>query len=239
EAIQARDEFLATAAHDLKAPLTAIKGGAQLLRRQATTKTLDLERLVAGLLGLDMAATRLARQVDQLLDITRMRAGQPLDLQRGPTDLVALARQAASEHRQTSEAHDISVETDGAELVGNWDRGRIERVIDNLLGNAVKYSPDGGPVLVTLRRERDDRDDWAVIAVRDRGIGIPAGELDRIFERFGRGSNVPEPINGSGIGLTSVRQIVEQHGGAIAVASRVGEGSTFTVRLPLGDGSGQ
>jgi signal transduction histidine kinase len=72
------------------------------------------------------------------------------------------------------------------------------------------------------------------VAVRDHGIGIPSGDLERVFDRFSRGSNVPEPIGGSGIGLTSIRQIVERHGGTVAVESREGEGSTFTVRLPLG-----
>lgn len=230
EAIEARDEFLATAAHDLKNPLTIVKGGAQLLRRELSRgDALDRDRLAVGLASLDAAATRVSRQVDGLLDITRHRSGVPMDLQRRTTDLIALARQVAAEYRQASEAHSVRVETDLETLVGYLDRGRLERLLDNLLSNAVKYSPGGGEVVLSVARELGD----AVIAVCDRGIGIPPDELERIFERFGRGSNVPHHIGGSGIGLTSVRQIVEAHGGAICVESRVGAGTTFRVHLPL------
>jgi signal transduction histidine kinase len=235
DAIRARDEFLSSAAHDLRTPLTGLKGMAQLLLRQATAGGApDPGRLVEGLTGLDASATRAARQVDQLLDITRLRAGEPLELQRRPTDLVALARGAVAEWQQASDAHRIRITDGDAQLVGHWDAGRLERVLDNLLSNAVKYSPAGGEVLVALRREEDGAGSWAVVAVQDRGIGVPRAELDRIFERFRRGSNVPVPVVGSGIGLASVRQIVEQHGGEVAVESEEGAGSTFTVRLPIG-----
>lgn len=234
EALRARDEFLSAAAHDLKTPLTGIKGGAQLLRRLAAKPDgLDAERLYVALAGLDIAATRVTRQVDQLLDATRLQAGQPLALQPRPTDLVVLSRQAVAEHQQAAETHRLRLETDEPELTGRWDRGRLERLVDNLLANAIKYSPDGGEVVLTLRRERTGAREWAALTVADQGIGIPAPDLERIFDRFARASNVPAWIGGSGIGLASVRQIVEQHGGAIEVASRAGQGSAFTVRLPL------
>jgi PAS domain S-box-containing protein len=236
EAIQARDEFLSSAAHDLKTPLTAIKGTAQFLRRLiGSPGGPDVARLAEGLTGVDAAATRVARQVDQLLDITRLRAGLSLELRRQPIDLVTLAEQIAAEHSQVTDRHRIRIDSEGSPLIGHWDRGRLQRVLDNLIGNAVKYSPNGGAVVVALSRQRRGDVDCAEIAISDQGIGIPAAELGRVFDRFSRGSNVPVPIGGSGIGLTSVRQIVERHGGTVSVESREGEGSTFTVRLPLGD----
>jgi signal transduction histidine kinase len=115
-------------------------------------------------------------------------------------------------------------------LVGSWDVRRLERVLANLLENAVKYSPDGGEIVV--RVARDDADSTAVLQVADTGVGIPAADLPHVFERFYRAGNVGE-IQGTGIGLAGVRQIVEQHAGSIAVESCPGIGSTFTVRLPL------
>jgi signal transduction histidine kinase len=105
--------------------------------------------------------------------------------------------------------------------------------LDNLLSNAIKYSPAGGPVLVTVAREQIDGGAYAVLAVQDHGVGIPAADLSHIFERFHRASNVQGRISGTGIGLASARQIVEQHGGDLTVRSTEGQGSVFTVLLPL------
>lgn len=106
---------------------------------------------------------------------------------------------------------------------------RRERVLNNLLSNAVKYSPAGGEIVVRVRTDGDE----AVLEVTDPGIGIPPADLARIFVRFSRGSNVIGRISGTGIGLTLVRQIVEQHGGVVAVESQLERGTTFRVRLPL------
>src|SRR5262249_14012287 len=122
-----------------------------------------------------------------------------------------------------------------ARLIGSWDAVRLERVLTNLVGNAIKYSPDGGPVAIELASEVDEQArGWAVIRVRDQGVGIPALDRPHVFERFRRGANVERHIAGTGIGLFGSRQIVEQHGGTISVESEEGVGSTFTVRLPLG-----
>ena len=104
-------------------------------------------------------------------------------------------------------------------------------MIANLLSNAIKYSPDGGEVTLAVRR--DAAGDRAVLEVRDRGLGIPAADLPRVFERFRRGSNVVGRIPGTGIGLAGARQVVEQHGGAIAVDSVEGAGTTVTIQLPI------
>jgi signal transduction histidine kinase len=106
-------------------------------------------------------------------------------------------------------------------------------VFDNLLSNAIKYSPSGGEITVEIERQLEPDAAWAVVRVRDEGLGIPSADQSRIFERFQRGGNVTGHIVGTGIGLAGSRGILRQHGGTIAVESREGEGSTFTVRLPL------
>jgi signal transduction histidine kinase len=119
------------------------------------------------------------------------------------------------------------------ELVARIDADRIERVLNNLIGNAIKYSPQGGAITVQIAREDDGDDHWAVLVVRDSGLGIPAADLPHVFERYYRATNVRGRIQGTGIGLASVRQIAEQHGGSVTVESAEDAGSTFTVRLPL------
>jgi signal transduction histidine kinase len=121
------------------------------------------------------------------------------------------------------------LETDAPEIIGRFDAPRLERVLDNLLGNAVKYSPDGGCVKLELRTDAD----WAIVTVRDQGLGIPAEDLPHIFEPFRRGGNVVGRISGTGIGLASAQRIVERHGGEVVVDSTPGDGSSFTIRLPL------
>src|SRR5262249_45004452 len=124
----------------------------------------------------------------------------------------------------------IRVETALESLVGIWDGVRLGRVLENLLSNAIKYSPNGGGVVVTVAQDADGR---ALLAVSDQGLGVPAADLPLICERFQRARNGEGRIGGTGIGLGSARQIVEQHGGSISVTSVEGAGSTFTVRLPL------
>ncbi len=121
-----------------------------------------------------------------------------------------------------------------ASLVGAWDRPRLTRALQNLIGNAAQYSPEG-VITNTVERKTAPRGELAVIRVADRGVGIPSADLPRIFEQFRRGSNVIGLVGGTGIGLFSVRQIVEQHGGTVTVESREGQGSTFTISVPLQD----
>src|SRR5712664_1826578 len=123
---------------------------------------------------------------------------------------------------------DVSRLEAAGELIAEADPSRLQRVVGNLVGNAIRYSPDGGEINVKL----DAHDANAVLTVRDRGIGIPSQDQQRVFERFQRGSNVEGRIPGTGIGLAGARQIIEQHGGAITVKSQIGKGSTFTVRFP-------
>jgi signal transduction histidine kinase len=193
---------------------------------------LSPERLEQGLEGIDAAAERMAGLIDELADIARIRSGAPLEMRPAPVDLVDLVRQTAAIYRRATERHQIVVEAGPEPVVGQWDRPRLERVLGNLLGNAVKYSPNGGRIVIRVGRESDVDGPVATLAVTDEGVGIPADDLPCVFDRFHRGGNVGA-IAGDGIGLAAARQIVEAHGGAIDVDSVEGAGSTFTIRLPF------
>lgn len=233
--LQTRDEVFDMIAHDLKNPLTVIIGTVQLLqRRLQQSEGLPGEAIVSRRLEqVAASAIQMRTMINDLLDLAKLRADQPLELSYERTDLVALLRRAAAEYQHTSSRHRIRIHTSLRELNGMWDASRLERVVANLLSNAIKYSPNGGAV--TLRLIRDEREGgaWAVLSVQDEGIGIPETDLPHIFERFSRGRNAGGRIGGSGVGLTSASSIVEQHGGSIAVESAEGHGSTFTVSLPI------
>jgi signal transduction histidine kinase len=230
-----KDEFLATVSHDLKNPLAGIKGWVQLLNRRAAARLPDPERQrwQQDLTTVEAITTRMAGMLDELLDATHLQMRRPLELRRQPTDLVGLARRVAEDNQQLADAHVIRVQSQLACIEGAWDRARLERVVGNLVSNAVKYSPEGGEVTLQVSREDTADGAWAVLAVTDQGVGIPPEELPRVFERFFRASNVAGQIAGTGIGLAGARQLVEQHGGTISVQSTPGQGSTFIVRLPI------
>jgi PAS domain S-box-containing protein len=229
-----KDAFLAAASHDLKNPLAIVKAQAQLLMRRARrADNPDTGAMVDGLRSIDQATRRLAGMVNELLDVARLQMGRPIELDPRPLDLAILARETAADLQLSTDRHEIVVEGTETAMVGSWDRERVERVLVNLLTNAIKYSPEGGRVVLALDRESVGGEEWALLRVRDTGIGIPAADIPHVFERFYRGSNVAGRIEGAGIGLSGVGQIVEQHGGSIEVSSVEGQGSTFTVRLPV------
>jgi signal transduction histidine kinase len=229
EEMVAKDEFMSSVSHDLKSPLTFIKGMANLRRRRAAA-TPETRPLIDALEQIEDCAGRMAQQLDELVDAGRLQSGTPLELRRDKVDLIALAKKAVAEHQQTTDRHALHVSTRLPKLVGEWDELRLGRVLDNLLDNAVKYSPRGGSVKVSIGTTDDGA---AVLSVSDRGEGIHESDLPHIFERFRRGQNVKGRIPGTGIGLAGVQRIVEQHQGTIAVDTKVGVGTTFTIRLPL------
>lgn len=233
KAIQARNELLSMLSHDLKNPLGAIKGFVDLMRRRLKRSNLEeQEWLEEGLDKVNGSVKRMTGLLDELLDLAHLQIGQPLDLDLRPVDLVKLASQRVTEHPQLMSKHRVELESSEEELIGNWDSTRLERVLDNLLSNATKYSPKGGSIVVKLQRETQADKHWAVLKVEDKGMGIPEADLPFIFERFHRAGNVGQ-IGGTGIGLASVRQIIEQHDGTITAESKEGQGTTFIVRLPL------
>lgn len=230
EAVLLRDQFVAIASHELRTPVTSIRGYAQLIERQARQGRLNAER-VAHHAGLIIAqSTRLGVLIGDLLDASRFQQGR-LDLQREQCDLAAVAAEVLGAFRSVPERtarHRIELVAPQP-LEGWWDRARLDQVLTNLVSNALKYSPEGGEVCVELRATREG---WAELRVSDEGIGIPAEEQAQLFQPFARGAASHGAIGGTGLGLYIVRQIVEGHGGMITVASAPGAGSTFTVRLP-------
>jgi PAS domain S-box-containing protein len=231
---RAQQEFIASASHDLKNPLTAMKGQAQLLGRRARRAGSSSDgALVKGLEQVVALSDRMTAQIDELSDIARLRLGQPLQLRPEPTNLVTLVEEAVSGHMCSSSKHTILLKADVPSVIGSYDRLRLIRVLDNILSNAIKYSPAGGTIVASIREETTTERAWAAIEVRDDGVGILATDLPHVFERFRRGVNVADHISGTGIGLAGARQIVEQHGGTIAIDSHEGVGTTVTVRLPI------
>ena len=233
EAEQLKDEFISIAAHELRTPLSILTGFVQtLLNQTARGKGPPLaEWQQQSLQGIDLATARLVDLAEDLLDVTRVQAGR-LELQLQPTDLVALARRVLARRQLTTERHTLTLVTALPHLVVHADPRRIEQVLSNLIGNAIKYSPEGGAIEVTLRA--DDETHEALLSVRDRGIGIPLHEQAQIFGRFARASNAQVyGIRGAGLGLYLCSELVEAHGGRIWLESAEGQGSTFFVALPL------
>jgi signal transduction histidine kinase len=137
----------------------------------------------------------------------------------------------AGEHQRDTDKHRIEVHCPISRLVGMWDRSRLERAFGNILSNAVKFSPRGGAVTIRLEMEQGSGG-TAVISIQDEGLGIPAGDLPRIFERGQRAANVAE-IEGTGLGLTGALSAIQEHGGTISVSSTEGQGASFIIRLPM------
>lgn len=229
--LRARDELLASISHDFRAPLTTIRMQAQLMIRRIRAGRLPSpEELVEQLGRIEQTTTDAADLIDELLEASRLEAGQPIELHREPADLIALARHVITTYQGRADHDRLTLVSSLPTLVGRWDSRRLERVIGNLLDNALKFSDD--EVMVGVEHEGGS----AVLRVRDSGVGIPVADLPHVFDHFYRGSNVTNRTQGTGIGLASARQIVEQHGGTLSAESREGQGSVFIMRLPLDNG---
>ena len=227
EADKLKDEFVALISHDLRTPLTSIIGYLEL--------TLDDGNLTEAqrnyLTIVDRNADRLLHLVNDLLFVARLEAGE-LDLHADNLDLVAIVRQsvAEAEPRAAAKGIELSCTVDGPVPV-RGDKGRMFQLLDNLVSNAIKFTPEGGDVRVSLGPSNG----VARLEVSDTGIGIAADEQKRLFQRFFRASTANEKqIPGTGLGLYIARAIVEAHGGSISVQSRPGSGTSFQIELPTG-----
>ncbi|MDB4961337.1 MAG: Sensory box histidine kinase [Myxococcales bacterium] len=223
-AIRLRDEFLLIAGHELRTPLAAIT-----LHHQALARTPDstpISKIRDKGVRLVSQSDRLEKLIEELLDVSRISAGR-LTLTRETVDLALLVHTIVERMRDDADRNRSTVQLTTERAIGFWDRSRVDQIVTNLISNAIKYG-GGQPIDVKLARE----DDEAVLTVRDRGIGIAPADQARIFERFERAVSARN-FGGLGLGLWIVRQLVESHGGTIAVESVKDEGSTFVVRLPL------
>jgi PAS domain S-box-containing protein len=228
QAIAIRDQFFSIASHELKTPTTSILGYAQLLERRMLRKAEPDERLQHPLQAIMQQTHRLNRLVLAMLDLSRVQTGQ-LRLTWGSVAVSSLIERVAQEARLTTDRHQITVTAPEDPVVIPGDDLRLEQVLYNLVQNAIKYSPQGGPITIALTLEPDS----IAIAVTDRGIGIPADEQPGLFQRFYRATNAAATtVSGLGLGLYIVQDIVSRHGGTISVASTEGLGSSFTINLP-------
>ena len=228
EAVRVRDAFLSIAAHELRNPLTTLLGSAEALQRRMRRAGTLAERDDATLALIASQARRLNQMIGDLLDSSRLERGQ-LQIERHPVNLVALARRVCQSVRAGLGSHTIELSCPRGALVVDGDELRLEQVLHNLLGNAIKYSP-GGQVRVRVER----RPGRAVVAVADEGVGIAPEVLPQLFQRFFRADDpAVRQASGVGVGLYVVKEIVTLHGGDVSVASRPGAGSTFSFWLPV------
>ena len=229
EASHLKDEFLATASHELRTPLNSIVGWVHVLRAGALAN--DEQRRQA-ITAIDRNARIQTRLIEDLLDVSRMSKGQVKLAAPSAVDLRAIVVAALDTIRPAASAKEVAVEIEGADatLPVLGDEQRLHQVIWNLLTNALKYSSRGGRITVSA----GEREDHAVVSVRDNGDGIDPGFLPHVFEPFRQGASSTTMRAGLGLGLAIVKELVELHGGRITAESAgPGRGSTFSVSLPL------
>jgi heavy metal sensor kinase len=218
-------QFSAALAHELRTPLAALRGEIELALRQSSRNADEQSRLASQIEELD----RLARLIDQILTLARAESGQ-IRLTFAPVDVGALAASLVEQLEPVAQARtiDLRCERNGTVMV-KGDAGWLQRLLLNLLDNAIKFTREGGQVVLRVSHEAGR----ARIDVRDTGIGMPPDVMPHVFERFFQADPARSSVNdGAGVGLSLVKWIVDRHEGTISVNSRVGEGSTFTVRLP-------
>ena len=250
-ALKSRDEFLSIASHDLRNPLTALRGFSQLTARaiertppdqpvSRTTLQTNLQRIIKQSNSLD-------KLIGKLLDVSRINTGrleiQPIELELGELVretaercIVAITTTETEGAVPPEHRHKINLDITREPLWGQFDRERITQLVTNLLDNAFKYSPDGGPISLSLTRPNPTN---AELRISDKGVGIPEEKQSVIFNRWSRVYSPREgeigEVNGLGLGLFICREIVRKHGGHIDLESVPGQGSTFRVTLPVKD----
>lgn len=234
-----KDEFISIISHELKNPLASIKGYAGLLQRRAK-KDKAPAASVKGLDVIEQQVNRMNLLLDQLRDVSQIGMDR-FEIESAPLDVAELTQRIALEVQATSTEHQLHLDMLDEPLMINADDFRLSQVLGNLISNAIKYSPGGGPVDIAVRRAdappcqapATASGPWALITVRDRGIGIPQEVQDRLFQRFYRAPNTKGRISGMGLGLYITREIIHRHGGCMWLESQEGVGSLFGVALPL------
>jgi signal transduction histidine kinase len=227
-----KDEFLSTAAHELKTPLAALLLATQMVERMLARGPIDPARLERTVVNISTQVGRASRLIADLLDVSRIRAGS-LQLRIDAVDLLDLVSAAVQQQRDAlpeGSGHQITFvgPEDGATNVVPGDESRLDQVFTNLLSNAVKYSPQGGVIEVRVTHDGGN----VVVEVADHGMGIPESDREGVFAPFGRTAEAQQSgVEGTGLGLYITRRIIEAHGGTIAVTDTPGGGATFVVSL--------
>lgn len=225
-ALEARNEFLSVAAHELRDPLFALQLSIQLLRHTATRLGSVPAHVHHHVEVSQRQAERLSRLIDNLLDLARI-ANKRLRLDVESIDLCTVLREMVNRFQAQAHANGTSLAAETCDpVIGYFDRLKLEQILSNLLSNALKYGA-GKPVTVRVRDEQEK----ALVEVEDHGVGIAPEDQSRVFQRFER-ANTEHKRDSLGLGLFIVRSLVEAHGGTVGLRSEVGKGSTFTVTLP-------
>jgi signal transduction histidine kinase len=235
-----KSRFLSMASHELKTPLTSISGLAQVLLRRMRRRLEmgrpsdeDWQEEYSGHVGrlelLNSQTARLGRLVDELLDVSRIESGK-LEFRVQPVDMGKLLDEVAGRMQLSTTVHNIEVDLDGtSESSVDADRDHLEQVLDNLVSNAIKFSPEGGTILLRLR----DQGDSLTVSIQDAGVGIPVDQLEAVFGLFYQAEDpVSRRTGGMGLGLYISKEIISRHGGRIWAESKPGKGSTFNFSLP-------
>ena len=221
-----KSEFLSTAAHELRTPLTSILGFSEILLK----RKLDEERKNRFLKIINEESVGLSALINDLLDLSRIESGKGFKITKAPIQIKEVILENIDIFKHQTDKHTFKVNLPDDLVKIEADKDKINQVMENLISNALKFSPEGGEITVSVKETKDE----VKVSVSDAGMGIPEKELLHIFEKFYRASNVSSgAIGGTGLGLGIAKYIVESHGGKISVESEVGKGSTFSFTLPL------
>ena len=233
-AIHSREEFLSIASHDLKNMLATICLQSGFLIKRLKEANFAAQKTQPDPLSIAISIydqnKKIVTTLDKLLDLARIRAGK-LQLNKTKTDISSLTKQICDRFTELAKSSGSTLTVlEEQRIMGDWDSDRLDEIISNLISNAIKYG-EGKPILITISYEPSSAS--AKISVKDHGKGIAEAEYKTIFQKFTR-IGISKTIEGSGLGLYIVKQLVEAHGGTVAVSSELGKGSTFTILLPTG-----
>lgn len=220
-----KSEFICTAAHELSTPLASIIGYSELLLNE---KELPAETAQEALAYINKKSWALSRIVNDLLDLSRIELGREIPIEKEPVDIHELLRDAEIFGRNLTQKHHFELALPEEPAILALDRGKIEQALENIISNAIKYAPGGGIIRISGRRESDGY----LIEISDQGIGMTPEQSARIFDRFYRADNSTTAVDGTGLGMSIVKHVIEGHGGQVWVKSRLGKGTQVYVKLP-------
>lgn len=221
-----REDFIKVASHELKTPLLSITINGEIIKKHIRQE--ETEKALNSFKQFENQVQKLKKLIDELLDASQLETGK-LELNLKPFTLNSLVKETINVAQSTTQTHHIQLVEKSSQLTVTADPQRIEQILINLLTNAIKYSPDGGEIIVRIQRS----DEQVMVSVQDFGIGIDEKHQQKIFDRFYRDDTQAGQFSGLGMGLFISARIIEQHGGTISVQSSKGQGSIFTFQLPL------